>query len=59
MFLAKLRLFWQRNWILITVALICIISVAIPVWYMSGMEESVRRYILAFSFVSMPFQIFV
>lgn len=58
MFLAKLKLIWQRNWIIITVVLICLFSIAIPVWYMAGMEESVRKYILAFSFVSMPFQIF-
>src|SRR4030065_346149 len=46
MFWAKIRLFWQRWWVPIVIVIGLTVSVVIPIWYMSGMEESVRRYIV-------------
>ncbi|OGS36323.1 MAG: hypothetical protein A2506_00090 [Elusimicrobia bacterium RIFOXYD12_FULL_66_9] len=57
MFWAKMRLFWQRWWIPIVVTLGITISVIIPIWYMSGMEESVRRYIIGINVASLPWGI--
>jgi cell division protease FtsH len=56
MFWAKVRLFWSRWWIPFVLGLAIAISILIPLWYLSGMEESVRRYIIAINVASLPFQ---
>ncbi|HAZ08781.1 MAG TPA: hypothetical protein DCZ01_09740 [Elusimicrobia bacterium] len=57
MFWAKIRLFWQRWWVPIVIVIGIIISIVIPIWYMSGMEESVRRYIIGINVASLPWGI--
>jgi ATP-dependent Zn protease len=57
MFWAKLRLFMQRNWLWVAIVVGFIIAVLIPIWYMSGMEESVRRYIVGINVASLPWGI--
>ncbi|MFA5140339.1 MAG: AAA family ATPase [Elusimicrobiota bacterium] len=55
---AKLRLFWQRYWLWIVVAIGSLISFVFPMWYLAGMEESVRRYIVGINVASIPFMLF-
>jgi cell division protease FtsH len=54
---AQARLFLQRNWLWVAIVLGFIIAVLIPIWYMSGMEESVRRYIVGINVASLPWGI--
>ncbi|MBI5883470.1 MAG: AAA family ATPase [Elusimicrobia bacterium] len=54
---ARLRLFLQRNWIWFAIGLLLIVSIVVPVWYMQGMEESVRKYIVGINVASMPWGI--
>src|SRR3989304_2884030 len=57
MFWAKIRLFWQRWWVPIVIVIGLTVSVVIPIWYMSGMEESVRRYIVGINVAQLPWGI--
>ncbi|MEK7382168.1 MAG: AAA family ATPase [Elusimicrobiota bacterium] len=57
MFWAKLRLFWQRWWVPIVIVIGFAVAVIIPIWYMSGMEESVRRYIVGINVAQLPWGI--
>ena len=54
---AKFRLFLQRNWLWIAIVFGFIVAILIPIWYMSGMEESVRRYIVGINVASLPWGI--
>jgi cell division protease FtsH len=57
MFWAKFRLFMSRWWVPLLIVVGIIISIIIPIWYMSGMEESVRRYIIGINVASLPWGI--
>ncbi|MBI4656480.1 MAG: AAA family ATPase, partial [Elusimicrobia bacterium] len=57
MFWIKLKLFFQKHWIVITIVLITLISIVLPLWYLSGMEENTRRYIMGINIASMPWGI--
>src|ERR1035437_1804269 len=57
MFWAKFRLFMSRWWVPLLIVGGGIISIIIPIWYMSGMEESVRRYIIGINVASLPWGI--
>ena len=57
MFWAKLRLFWQRYWLWIVIAVGATISFLLPIWFLSTMEESIRRYIVGINIASLPFGI--
>ncbi|MBI3505144.1 MAG: AAA family ATPase [Proteobacteria bacterium] len=39
------------------ITVLVIVSLIIPMWYLAGMEESVRRYIVGINVASMPFQV--
>src|SRR3989338_10155952 len=54
---AKIRLFMQRYWIWVAVIVGVTISIVVPIWYMAGMEESVRRYIIGINVASLPWGI--
>ena len=54
---AKIRLFFQRWWVPIVIVAGLVIAILIPIWYMSGMEESVRRYIIGINVASLPWGI--
>jgi cell division protease FtsH len=54
----RLKFFWQRYWLWILCIGGGLISIVLPVWYMAGMEESVRSYIVGINFASMPFGLF-
>jgi len=57
MFWAKVKLFLQRWWVPLLIVVGVIVSIVIPIWYMSGMEESVRRYIIGINVASLPWGI--
>jgi cell division protease FtsH len=57
MFWAKFRLFMSRWWVPLLIVVGVIVSIVIPIWYMSGMEESVRRYIIGINVASLPWGI--
>jgi len=57
MFWAKIKLFLQRWWVPLLIVVGIIVSIVIPIWYMSGMEESVRRYIIGINVASLPWGI--
>ncbi len=54
---AKFRLFMQRYWLWVAIVAGLTVSVILPIWYMSGMEESVRRYIIGINVASLPWGI--
>ncbi|MEK7858531.1 MAG: AAA family ATPase [Elusimicrobiota bacterium] len=54
---AKFRLFMQRYWIWVAIIVGLTVSIVIPIWYMAGMEESVRRYIVGINVASLPWGI--
>ncbi|MBI5631056.1 MAG: AAA family ATPase [Elusimicrobia bacterium] len=54
---AKFRLFLQRHWLWLAILVGIFISILLPIWYMSGMEESVRRYIIGINVASLPWGI--
>ncbi|MBI4371309.1 MAG: AAA family ATPase, partial [Elusimicrobia bacterium] len=54
---AKIRLFWSRHWVPVVIAVGVVVAILIPMWYMSGMEESVRRYIIGINVASLPWGI--
>lgn len=57
MFWAKIELWLERWGIVLLIVLGVIVSILIPIWYMSGMEESVRRYIIGINVASLPWGI--
>ncbi|MBI4057379.1 MAG: AAA family ATPase [Elusimicrobia bacterium] len=57
MLLAKLRLFWQRNWIWIVMVVGITVAFVLPIWYMAGMDEATRKYIVGINIGSLPWGI--
>ena len=55
---AKIKLAFARHWLWIAIVLLVVISIVFPLWYLAGMEESVRHYITAINVASLPLQIF-
>ena len=57
MFWAKIELFMERWWVPLIIIVGLTVAVLIPIWYMSGMEESVRRYIVGINVAQLPWGI--
>src|SRR5438445_12612716 len=57
MFWAKLKLLVQRHWLWLAIGVLLVVSVILPMWYLAGMEESVRRYIVGINIASLPWGI--
>ncbi|MFA6029561.1 MAG: AAA family ATPase [Elusimicrobiota bacterium] len=57
MFWARFRLFMQRWWLWVAIAVGVFVSVMLPMWYLAGMEESIRRYIIGINVASLPWGI--
>ncbi|MBP7795474.1 MAG: AAA family ATPase [Elusimicrobiales bacterium] len=53
----RIKLFLKKNWIVITVMLLIVISIVLPVFYLSKMEANTRRYIMGINIASMPWAI--
>lgn len=54
MFWYKIKLFFEKHWLSITIIFLIFISLILPVWYLSKMEENTRRYIMGINIASMP-----
>ncbi|MFH2201515.1 MAG: AAA family ATPase [Elusimicrobiota bacterium] len=52
---AKFKLFWQRYWLWIVIVIGGAFALLMPLWYLSRMEESIRRYIVGINIASLPF----
>ena len=46
------------HWLWLAITLLILVSIVLPLWYLAGMEESVRHYITAINVASLPLQIF-
>ena len=53
----KIKFFFQRHWIGLSIAAITIVAVLFPVWYLAGIEENTRRYIISMNVASMPWMV--
>src|SRR5579883_548214 len=57
MFWAKFRLFMQRYWLWVAIAVGVTVAIILPIWYMADMEPSVRKYIIGINVASLPWGI--
>ena len=57
MFWARFDFSCSARWIIVAIVLGVTVSVLLPIWYLSGMEESVRRYIVGINVASLPWGI--
>ena len=53
----RFKLFLQRYWLWVAVIIGFGASIVFPIWYLAGMEESVRRYIVGINVASLPWGI--
>lgn len=51
---ARFRLWWEFYWIHVVLTLIVTLAILVPLWYLTRLEESVARYIIALNVISMP-----
>jgi cell division protease FtsH len=57
MFWFKLKLFIRNHWVGLSIALISVVAVLFPIWYLAGVEENTRRYIISMNVASMPWMV--
>ncbi|MDD2806598.1 MAG: AAA family ATPase [Elusimicrobiales bacterium] len=57
MFWFKLKHFFQRHWLVLSIVAVCLIAVVFPIWYLAGVEENTRRYIISMNVASMPWMV--
>ena len=53
----KIKHFFQRHWLVLAIVAITVIAVIFPVWYLAGVEENTRRYIISMNVASMPWMV--
>ncbi|MEF3279674.1 MAG: AAA family ATPase [Elusimicrobiota bacterium] len=53
----KIKLFFKKNWLIISILFLVIISFVIPVIYLSKLESNTRRYIMGINIASMPWAV--
>ena len=58
MFWFKIKNYFMRHWLAITIVVVVLLAVVFPVWYLAGMEENTRRYIIGMNVASMPWMVF-
>lgn len=56
MFWYKLKMFFGRHRLTLAIIALGVLIILLPVWYMAGMEENTRKYIIAFNIISLPWQ---
>ena len=57
MFWFKLKLFFRRHWLVLSIIAITLAAVVFPIWYLAGVEENTRRYIISMNVASMPWMV--
>jgi cell division protease FtsH len=53
----KIKFFFQRHWLGLTITGVVVIAVLFPIWYLAGIEENTRRYIISMNVASMPWMV--
>ncbi len=53
----KIKFFLQRHWLGLTIGAVVLVAVVFPVWYLAGVEENTRRYIISMNVASMPWMV--
>ncbi|MCX5783266.1 MAG: AAA family ATPase, partial [Elusimicrobia bacterium] len=54
MFWHKFRLFWGKHWLWILISAVVLVSVVVPIWYLRGMDEGTRNYVMGINVASLP-----
>jgi cell division protease FtsH len=54
---AKIRLFLQRHWLWIAIVVGVGVAIILPMYYLSGMDEKTREYIVGINVASLPWGI--
>ncbi len=57
MFWLKLKIFLGKYWLPLTITAVVLVAVVFPVWYLAGIEENTRRYIISMNVASMPWMV--
>ncbi len=57
MFWYRLKLFFKKNWIVLTLIFLVFISIVLPIIYLSNLEANTRRYIMGINIASMPWAV--
>ena len=57
MFWFKLKLFFKKHWLALAIGAVVLVAVVFPVWYLAGVEENTRRYIISMNVASMPWMV--
>jgi len=57
MFWLKLKQFLSKHWLALAITAVVLIAVVFPVWYLAGVEENTRRYIISMNVASMPWMV--
>ncbi|HNW44225.1 MAG TPA: AAA family ATPase [Elusimicrobiales bacterium] len=57
MFWLKLKMFLGKHWLVLSIIAVVIVAVIFPIWYLAGVEENTRRYIISMNVASMPWMV--
>lgn len=57
MFWFKLKIFFKRYWLGLVITAVVMVAVIFPIWYLAGVEENTRRYIISMNVASMPWMV--
>ncbi|HCC46616.1 MAG TPA: cell division protein FtsH [Elusimicrobia bacterium] len=57
MFWFKIKLFLRNHWLVLAIVVITAVAVLFPIWYLAGVEENTRRYIISMNVASMPWMV--
>jgi len=53
----KIKLFLRDHWLGLSIAAVTLVALRFPVWYLAGIEENTRRYIISMNVASMPWMV--
>ncbi|MCM2266451.1 MAG: AAA family ATPase [Elusimicrobiales bacterium] len=53
----KIRMLLRRYWVGLTIGAVTVLAVLFPIWYLAGIEENTRRYIISMNVASMPWMV--
>ncbi len=53
----KIKMFLRRHWLALAIGLVAAVAVLFPIWYLAGIEENTRRYIISMNVASMPWMV--
>lgn len=53
----RIKLFLIKNWLVISIILVVFLSFILPLWYLSNIEPTTRRYIMGVNIAAMPWMV--